>query len=59
MTSKAALAESTLNAVSLKAVQDESAWLAWLRDHTDLNWRPGQWDSKLWLFTCSPTTRRQ
>ena len=54
MISNAALAESTLNAVPLKASQDETAWLAWLRDHTDPNWRPGQWNPELWLFTCSP-----
>lgn len=54
MTSNAALAESAPNTVSLRAVQDESAWVAWLRDHTDINWRPGQWDPELWLFTCSP-----
>src|ERR1700752_296798 len=59
MTSSVALAQSASNARSLRAVQDESAWLAWLRDHTDLHWRPGQWDPELWLFTCSnddPTT---
>jgi hypothetical protein len=44
MTSTTALAEYTPNAVSLKTVQDESAWLAWLSDQTDPNWRPGQWD---------------
>src|SRR6201998_1918295 len=54
MTSTSALAHSAPHDVSLKPVQDESAWLAWLRDHTDLNWRPGQWDPELWLFTCSP-----
>jgi hypothetical protein len=54
MTTNVALAPPTSNAVSLRAVQDESAWLTWLRDHTDVNWRPGQWDPKLWLFTCSP-----
>ena len=54
MRSNAALAEYTPNAVSLTTMRDESAWLAWLRDHTDLNWRPGQWDPELWLFTCSP-----
>ena len=54
MTSNAAPAESTLNAVPLRAAHDESAWLAWLHDHTDLNWRPRQWDPELWLFTCSP-----
>ena len=59
MTSYAALAEYTAKAVSLTTMRDESAWLAWLREHTDLNWRPGQWDPQLWLFTCSsddPTT---
>jgi integrase len=54
MDSDAALVEWTPNAISLTTLRDESAWLAWLRDHTDLNWRPGQWDSELWLFTCSP-----
>jgi integrase len=54
MTSNAALADSAPNAVLLKAVPDEFAWLAWLRDHTDPHWRPGQWDPELWLFTCSP-----
>ena len=54
MTSSVAPAQSASNARSLRAVQDESAWLAWLRDHTDLDWRPGQWDPELWLFTCSP-----
>src|SRR3954453_6442165 len=54
MTSSAALAEYAPNAVSLKTVRDESAWLAWLSDPTDPNWRPGQWDPELWLFTCSP-----
>jgi integrase len=54
MTSNAAQADSTPDTAYLRPVQDESAWLAWLRDHTDLNWRPGQWDPELWLFTCSP-----
>src|ERR1700758_1009796 len=54
MTRNSALAEPASNAVPLKSVQDESAWVAWLRDHTDLNWRPGQWDPEIWLFTCSP-----
>ena len=54
MTSNAAVADYTPAAVSLTTMRDESAWLAWLRDHTDLNWRPGQWDPELWLFTCSP-----
>ena len=54
MGSNAAVAEYTPNAVSLTTMRDESAWLSWLRDHTDLNWRPGQWDPELWLFTCSP-----
>jgi hypothetical protein len=30
---------------------DDEAWLDWLREHTDLNWRPGQWDPDLWLFS--------
>jgi len=54
MGSNTALAKSARKAISLTTVQDESAWLAWLRDHTDLHWRPGQWDPELWLFTCSP-----
>jgi integrase len=54
MSTNAALAEFAPNTFRLKAVQDESAWLNWLRDHTDLHWRPGQWDPDLWLFTCSP-----
>jgi integrase len=54
MTRNSVLAEPASNAVPLKSVQDESAWVAWLRDHADLNWRPGQWDPELWLFTCSP-----
>lgn len=54
MTSDVALVPPTSNAVSLRAVQDESPWLNWLRDHTDLHWRPDQWDPRLWLFTCSP-----
>ncbi|HTY30632.1 tyrosine-type recombinase/integrase [Mycobacterium sp.] len=54
MSSNAAQADSTPDTAYLRPVQDESAWLAWLRDHTDLNWRPGQWDPELWLFTCSP-----
>jgi integrase len=54
MGSNAAVAEYTPNAVSLATMRDESAWLSWLRDHTDMNWRPGQWYPELWLFTCSP-----
>lgn len=54
MSADAALAAFTPNTSPLQAVQDESAWLTWLRDHTDLHWRPGQWDPEIWLFTCSP-----
>jgi hypothetical protein len=54
MRSNAALAEYAPIAVSLTTMRPGSAWLAWLRDHADLNWRPGQWDPELWLFTCSP-----
>jgi len=54
MSSNAAQADSTPDTAYLRPVQDESAWLTWLQDHTDLNWRPGQWDPELWLFTCSP-----
>ena len=54
MGSNAAVAQYTPNAVSLTTMRDESAWLSWLRDHTDMNWRPGQWYPELWLFTCSP-----
>src|SRR5271166_3789147 len=54
MSSTAALHEFAPSPGPLRAVPDESAWLAWLRDHTDRHWRPGQWDPELWLFTCSP-----
>jgi hypothetical protein len=54
MTSATALAGTPAKAVPLKSVPDESAWLTWLRDHTDLHWRPGQWDPEFWLFTCAP-----
>ncbi len=30
---------------------DEPGWLEWLRTHIDATWRPGEWDSSLWLFT--------
>ncbi len=29
----------------------EHVWLAWLGDHLDLGWRPGEWDHERWLFT--------
>src|SRR6478672_2749731 len=54
MGSNAAVAQYTPNAVSLTTMHAESTWLSWLRDHTDANWRPGQWYPELWLFTCSP-----
>jgi len=34
-----------------KATAQEEGWLAWLGDHIDDRWRPGEWDQELWLFT--------
>jgi hypothetical protein len=32
-------------------------WLGWLQQHVETDWRPGQWDHKLWLFTADPDDR--
>ncbi|WP_371604698.1 site-specific integrase [Streptomyces sp. NBC_01220] len=30
---------------------DAAAWSTWLAEHTDADWRPGEWDQEHWLFT--------
>jgi integrase len=44
-----------LHAVSATEEASEPAgkpsWLAWLREHLDPGWRPGEWNADAWLFT--------
>lgn len=54
MTSNVASAREHPSSFSYSGLRDESAWLSWLREHTEFAWRPGQWNPELWLFTCSP-----
>jgi integrase len=30
---------------------DRRAWASWLRERTTVDWRPGEWDPRIWLFT--------
>jgi integrase len=36
----------------------EDPWVAWLRQRTDMNWLPGQWDQMRWAFNADPKDPR-
>ncbi len=42
------------NAAELDIFLDEAAWARWLGSRIDHAWRPGEWDSGVWLFTGEP-----
>jgi Phage integrase family len=33
---------------------NHAGWIDWLNEHIDRDWRPGEWNNDIWLFTGDP-----